>query len=100
MDVLRKNGMRPEPSDTAPTDTDHLPAILPPAGRGVLTPLPAAHLIPTLIADAGDHASWRYVDFFTANIRNPNTRRAYARACGTFFTWCEDRNLSLGTIRP
>jgi hypothetical protein len=23
-------------------------------------------------------AGWRYVEFFTANIRNPNTRRAYA----------------------
>jgi site-specific recombinase XerD len=33
--------------------------------------------VPALIAAAG----WRYVEFFTANIRNPNTRRAYARAC-------------------
>jgi hypothetical protein len=30
--------------------------------------------VPALIAAAG----WRYVEFFTANIRNPNTRRAYA----------------------
>ena len=37
--------------------------------------------MPALIADAGDAAGWRYVEFFTANIRNPNTRRAYARAC-------------------
>jgi site-specific recombinase XerD len=65
-----------------------------------LTPLPAAHLIPNLIAAAGDTASWRYVDFFTSNIRNPNTRRAYARACQTFFTWCDERGLTLGTIRP
>ena len=32
-------------------------------------------------ADLGEPAAWRYVEFFTANIRNPNTRRAYARAC-------------------
>jgi hypothetical protein len=38
--------------------------------------------VPALVADAGDAAGWRYVDFFTANIRNPHTRRAYARACG------------------
>jgi site-specific recombinase XerD len=57
-------------------------------------------LVPALIADAGDAAGWRYVKFFTANIRNPNTRRAYARACGRFFTWCEDRGLTLTTIRP
>ena len=56
--------------------------------------------MPALIADAGDAAGWRYVEFFTANIRNPNTRRAYARACGRFFAWCEDRGLTLTTIRP
>jgi hypothetical protein len=32
--------------------------------------------VPALIADLGDEAAWRYVEFFTANIRNPNTRRA------------------------
>ena len=77
--------------------TDQLPAII---QTGALTPLPGAHLIPTLIAVAGDQASWRYIDFFTANIRNPNTRRAYARACATFFAWCEERGLGLTTIRP
>jgi site-specific recombinase XerD len=56
--------------------------------------------VPTLIAAAGDAAGWRYVEFFTANIRNPNTRRAYARACARFFAWCEDRGLTLTTIRP
>jgi site-specific recombinase XerD len=83
-----------------PSDTDQFPAIIPPAERGALTPLPAAHLIPALIAAAGDTASWRYIDFFTSNIRNPNTRRAYARACAIFFTWAEERGLSLTTIRP
>src|ERR1700727_3164516 len=90
-----------EPSDH-PLDEplDQLPAIIEPARSGGLTPLPDAQLIPAVIADAGEQASWRYVDFFTSNIRNPNTRRAYARACQTFFTWCEDRGLTLTTIRP
>jgi hypothetical protein len=44
-----------------------------------------ALVVPALIADIGDDASWRYVEFFTANIRNPHTRRAYARACSRFF---------------
>ena len=76
-----------------------LPAIIPP---GPLTTATDAvlHLVPALIAAAGDPAGWRYVEFFTANIRNPNTRRAYARACGRFFAWCEDRGLTLATIRP
>lgn len=56
--------------------------------------------VPALIADAGEQAAWRYIDFFTANIRNPNTRRAYARACSQFFGWCEARGLILSTIRP
>jgi site-specific recombinase XerD len=56
--------------------------------------------VPALIANLGDEAAWRYVEFFTANIRNPNTRRAYARACARFFAWCEDRGLTLAAIRP
>jgi len=77
--------------------SDHLSAIIPP---GDLTPLPDGHLVPALIADAGEQAGWRYVEFFTANIRNPHTRRAYARACNRFFAWCEERGLTLTTIRP
>ena len=80
--------------------TDHLPAVREPAAAGALTPLPDGQLIPALIADAGDAAGWRYIDFFTSNIRNANTRRAYARACNQFFAWCEDRGLTLTTIRP
>jgi hypothetical protein len=41
------------------------------------------HPVPTPIADG--EAAWRHIDFFTANIRNSHTRRAYARACGQFF---------------
>jgi hypothetical protein len=32
-----------------------------------------------LIAAVGERASYRFLEFFTANIRNPNTRRACAR---------------------
>ena len=42
-------------------------------------------IVPSLVANEGDAAGWRYVEFFTANINNPNTRRAYARACARFF---------------
>jgi site-specific recombinase XerD len=56
--------------------------------------------VPALIADLGDQAGWRYVEFFTANIRNPHTRRAYARACSQFFAWCDQRGLTLTAIRP
>lgn len=80
---------------------DQLPTVLiEPARPPAPTKLPAGHLIPAPIAAAGDQAAWRYLDFFTANIRNPNTRRAYARACSQFFAWCDERGLTLGTIRP
>lgn len=77
--------------------SDHLPATVQP---GALANSTDTHLVPALIADAGEPAAWRYIEFFTANIRNPHTRRAYARACGQFFAWCEGRGLSLTAIRP
>src|ERR1700734_4457849 len=75
----------------------NLPTVLNP---GALAPGSPTHLVPALMAGAGDAAGWRYVEFFTANIRNPNTRRAYARACTSFFAWCDERGLTLTTIRP
>jgi hypothetical protein len=77
--------------------TDQLPAIIPP---GALTTTSDTYIVPSLIAAAGDAAGWRFVEFFTANINNDHTRRAYARACGRFFGWCERRGLTLAAIRP
>jgi hypothetical protein len=45
-------------------------------------------LIPAQIAAAGEEAGKRFLEFFTANIRNRNTRTAYAQAVGNFFRWC------------
>ncbi len=45
--------------------------------------------VPTLIAASGDRAAYRFLEFFTAQIRNPNTRRAYTRAVGDFLAWLE-----------
>jgi site-specific recombinase XerD len=66
----------------------------------ITSDLRAPNVVPGLIADLGDEAAWRYVEFFTANIRNPHTRRAYARACNRFFAWCDDRGLTPAAIRP
>jgi hypothetical protein len=35
---------------------------------------------PALVAADGERVSYRFFEFFTANIRNPHTRRDYARA--------------------
>ena len=49
--------------------------------------------LPKLIAASGDRAAYRFLEFFTAQIRNPHTRRAYAKAAGDFCEWIEARGL-------
>src|SRR3954451_3835158 len=56
---------------------------------------------PPLISAAGYRAAYRYLEFFTAQIRNPHTRRAYVRAVGAFCAWLEDhgvRSIAAGSI--
>ena len=57
-------------------------------------------ILPSVIANAGDRAGRRFIEFFTATIRNANTRQAYARAVGDFFAWCERHGLALAAIEP
>jgi len=58
-------------------------------------------LLPVQITAAGEEAAKCFVKFFTANIRNPNTRAAYARAVASFFRWCEKRGLrELAAVQP
>jgi site-specific recombinase XerD len=56
---------------------------------GQLVRFAASQQLPTPIAAAGERASYRFIEFFTAQIRNPNTRRAYARNVGDFLGWLE-----------
>lgn len=57
--------------------------------------------VPALIADAGDQAVRRFLEFFAATIRNSNTRIAYYRAVLRFFAWCEQHQLGeLVAIEP
>ena len=56
--------------------------------------------LPAIIRAQGERASRRFIEFFTANIRNRNTRMAYARAVKQFFDWCENRDLELDDIEP
>ncbi|WP_234893718.1 tyrosine-type recombinase/integrase [Agrobacterium vitis] len=60
----------------------------------------AALGLPTMVA-ANTPTKRRFMEFFTANIRNPNTRKAYARAAGDFLQWCDGRGLTaLTAIEP
>jgi site-specific recombinase XerD len=57
--------------------------------------------VPVLISQAGERAGMRFLEFFTAHIRNPNTRRAYARAADEFLTWCADVGVpTLAAVAP
>jgi site-specific recombinase XerD len=67
--------------------------------RTLATPA-AAQTLPALFVPTPE-AGKRFVEFFTANIRNPNTRRAYARAAAEFAAWCERAGLrDLADIEP
>jgi site-specific recombinase XerD len=67
----------------------HLPAL---PGRPLIVPAP--------IMAEGERAATRYIEFFTAQLRNRNTRTAYARAASTFFAWCDLHGLALPAIQP
>jgi integrase/recombinase XerD len=54
--------------------------------------------LPAIIRGRGERASRRFIEFFTASIRNRNTRGAYARAAKQFLDWCEGRRLELHDI--
>ncbi len=58
-------------------------------------------ILPTLIATAGKCASLRFLEFFTVNIRNKNTRKAYGRAAAAFLQWCEGQGIDrLQDVQP
>lgn len=61
--------------------------------------VPATNMAPALVAASGDRAAYRFLEFFTAQIRNPQTRRAYARAVGDFCRWAEAHGIrSIETV--
>jgi site-specific recombinase XerD len=70
-------------------------------GKLVVIGNTAGPALPALIAGAGYTASRRFRDFFTVNIRNRNTRAAYARAAGAFLRWCEGQGMDrLQAVQP
>src|SRR5256885_2241987 len=56
--------------------------------------------IPQLFVDAGDESCRNFIEFFTANIRNRNTREAYFRAVKKFADWCDGHKLKLNQLSP
>lgn len=55
---------------------------------------------PLVIFKEGEKCWDPFLEFFTARIRNLNTRKAYYCAVKKFLDWCDQKNLSLHEIKP
>jgi len=56
--------------------------------------------VPAMIETAGRRAKKRFVEFFTAEIDNDNTRAAYLHSVRLFCQWCERRKIELTAVEP
>lgn len=57
--------------------------------------------LPELTDSLPEFGKTRFIEFFTANIRNPNTRKAYMRAAEDFMEWCGERGVTaLPAVQP
>jgi site-specific recombinase XerD len=78
-----------------------LPAVVETGAAVTTSTLRSALAMPAMIANAGDRASRRFLDFFAASIENDNTRMAYYRAVCSFFAWLEQHGIGgLVDIEP
>jgi hypothetical protein len=56
---------------------------------------------PTLVAAAGARASYRFLEFFTAQIRNPHTAAPMRERRREFFAWLEAKGvMQITAIEP
>ena len=64
-------------------------------GKEITRPVSAGlhSSVPALYAPTAQAAK-RFIEYFAANIRNPNTRRAYFHAVLEFSSWCEAQNFT------
>lgn len=60
----------------------------------------ALDLVPQLIGSAGPRARRRFLEFFAAQLRTENTRRAYSAAVRRFAQWCDEQGLALEEVEP
>jgi site-specific recombinase XerD len=70
-------------------------------GGTQLAVAPAAALLPAPLFAPTPRAARRFVEFFTAQINNDHTRRAYLNATRRFAAWCDARGLhELAAVQP
>ena len=68
--------------------------------RTAMIPTRIARQLTPVLFSGSDKAERRFWEFFTANIRNPNTRMAYLTAAYRFADWCEVKGLALRQVEP
>jgi integrase/recombinase XerD len=56
--------------------------------------------LPAVIEAAGGAARFVWEEFFSGQLRNPHTRRAYTHAVRQFLTWAEGQGVALHQITP
>ena len=75
------------------------PDLVPVERPGLPAP-PARHAATPALFSPSERAERRFWEFFTAHIRNRNTRFAYLTAVRRFAEWCERRGLALDQVEP
>jgi integrase/recombinase XerD len=99
-----QDSVQKTPQDNSQNDTGRtLQLTVVPAAKAprVSTAVAASIVVPAIVADAGDQAARRFLEFFAATIRNKNTRMAYYRAVCRFFTWCDEHQFGgIADIEP
>src|ERR1700722_7197742 len=79
---------------------DHnLDGLAPVSGRQLAAVGASPGNLPAIFLRSGNSGR-RFWEFFTANIRNKNTRKAYFVAVAQFSVWCERKKLRLEDIQP
>lgn len=58
-----------------------------------IIPYPSGPELSALIGRCREKTAWRFLEFFTVNIRNKNTRAAYGQAAGGFLRLCEEKGI-------
>jgi site-specific recombinase XerD len=78
---------------------ENLDGLAPVSGRQLAAVGGSAGNLPAIFLRS-ENSGRRFWEFFTANIRNKNTRKAYFVAVAQFSKWCEQKKLRLEDIQP
>jgi len=73
--------------------------LIPHSGANQALSLDPSFTLPGPIARSSEKSIYRFIEFFTAEIQNPHTRKMYFRNAHQFFAWADRCGLELETIR-